>query len=648
MKRVTVLMGITLMAAMLPFAAAVGAPKIRFISPSPYQGQTATLTVSDKQDKDTMIHIAAWVKEIPTNAIVEFEIVPATGNGITLTATRVGSTDTWESFYDIPANTTDGAYTFRAILYSGQMQVAVQEQTVTINNSSVPPPPQAETVEMTYPVDGGEAGFFTPKGGKPNVIVNATASADSNQVRVFYTNSDAGDDPVWQLCGFGTVGEDNTATVRCTLNGNDAALDVTAIAVVSNLSPPPADPQAAADQTGDAHRVLPYTQVPTEVSVTPPSSKVNLDACTLLTAQIEDQKARPIALANVDVHAVGPSDQLRFGTSGNQTSGSKNPDKGVHSTENGINCSDKTASNSQGDHNRPGQDDEKHIESTTGTNNGGRFTFALYSAEKGGTAVTVWADVDDDDFLVSNEASGGAVIGWGEDPPPPPKQLFIDPISVQATVGSCQKVTITAKQGGLAMQNANVDIHASGPGSDISFCPVEGESASRPPDQGGHTGNSDPDGSIHVEGETDTSGRFVVGVTSGTEGATELTGWIENADDDVLGTDETSARGEVGWGGRDERKISLKADDRNVNQGARVKLSGRITGSDACESEQTVKLQARTSGRRFQRVATTTTSGTGTYSFKRRVSRTTEFRAVAPRTQACGGARSGVIKVRTH
>lgn len=646
-RRVVALLAVAVVAMLVPQAPAIAEPKIRFISPSPYGGQASAMSVSDKTDKDGAIHLAAWVQEVPASPIVEFEIVPATGNGVTLTATRVGSSDTWETFYDIPGTTSDGAYTFRAILYSNQSQVAVHEQTVTINNSDVPPPQQAETVEMTYPANAGEAGFFTPKGGKPNLVISATTSEGAQQVRGFYTTTRPGNDPVWQSCGIASVSNENTVNLRCTLNGNDGTAAVSAVAVVANLTPPPADPQVAADQSGDAHRVIPYTQVPSQVAVTPPSSKVDVATCTLLTAQVLDQRARPIAGINVDVHATGPSDQLRFGTTSGQGP-FKPPDKGAHATENGLNCSNSNASNTQGDHNRPGQDDDKHIESTDNTNNSGRFSFALYADEKGGSTVTVWADPDDDDTLGASEASGGAAIGWGEEPPPPPKQVLLEPASSQANVGSCQKLSISAKQGGVALQNSNVDVHAVGPGSNTSFCAVEGQSPSRAPDQGGHTGNSDPDGAIHLEGETDTSGRFVFGVTSGSEGSMQITVWLENTDDDAQAPEETNTRGEVGWGGRESRTISLNASDRSVSSGSRVRLSGKIDAGDACKVAQTVKLQARRPEGRFRGVGSTETSESGNYSFRRKVSRTTEFRAVAPRTDACNKARSGVKKVRAR
>jgi len=652
MRKASWLVTAILIASVFPMANAIAEPKIRFISPSAYAGATTQLVISDKEDRDTTFHLVAWVKDVPASPLVEFEIQPTAGNAVTLNATRVG-TDTWEHAFDVPSTMPDGAYTLRAILYSGTNQVAINEQPVQINRDEVPPPPAAETVELAYPTNGGSAGFFNPRAGRPNVILETVTSDRTRQVRGFYTMSDPGDDPVWQFCGSARVSE-RFARVRCTLEEGHSALEVTALAAVANTTPPPAEPQAVGDNSGDAHRINPYIQVPTAVDVNPISRETAVGQCLMLEAQALDQQSRAIANVNVDVHATGPSDQLRFGTMFDQTgqlqqnSKFQPPDKGVHGTENAINCSNNETLNKQGDHNRPGANDDKHIESADNTNNAGLFSFALYSDVKGGTAVTVWADVDDDDSLGSTEATGGSTIGWGQPPPPPPNQLFIDPASAEAAVGSCQRVVLIARQGGSALAGVNVDLHALGPDQSITFCTAEGQSGSaRPPDSGPHSAGVDPDGSIHIEGETDTTGRFVVGVTSGSQGAMQLTGWIDTTDDDVLG-DEATARGEIGFGGREDRSISIEANRRRVEAGRKVRFTGKINNGTACTAQQLVKLKSRRpkSGR-FRTIKTGATSDEGRYSITVKARRTMEYRAVAPPTEACGKAKSSTVRVRT-
>jgi hypothetical protein len=636
--------------ALLPATGARAAASIEFLNPSAYRATTTTLNLSDVGDNDAAYHLVAWVQEVPSSPLVEFEIQATAENPQTIPASRVGSSDTWEAFYEIPDNSTDGPYVLRARLYSGGTEVANDEKNVTLNHQDVPPPPAAETVEITYPANGAPFGFFTPKGKPTNGVIGIKASEGTRQVVAFYTQSDPGNPPVWESCGSGQPNAETfVGRVRCTLNEGDAPASVSAIAAVANRTPPQTDPNPSLDDTGDAHRIFPYVQQPNRFSVLPSGTTAEPNACTpAITATLLDQFGQPIAQANVDAHAVGPSDQLRFGViANNGTSAFQAPDKGHISNEFAIACSNEQNSGNQGEHNVPGGDDVKHIETTTagGTNNAGAFLFAMFADEAGSTVVTLFADVDDDDTQGASEAAGGARIGWGQPPPPPVTQVSLLPSSSSPTVGRCQKVTLVLTEDGAPQTGKNVDVHATGPGT-IEFCDA-GAGFPRAPDQGGHTGYNHAEGGIHGEAETNSSGHFVFGVRSASVGSTSLTGWNDRTDDDTQGGDEPSGTGQINWQESGQRSISLSSSKSSVSSGSRVRLSGRITGDDACTDAQTVKLKARPKGsNKFKGAGIATTDSNGSYRFRKRVSRTTTYRTVAPRNGACVKAKSGTERVR--
>ena len=638
MRRIVMVVAAALIAALFPVSAAWAAPAIQLLNPSAY---TTNPELSAKSDIDGAYHFVAWVPSVPPSPFVEFELRPAAGNATTIEATRVGTTDTFEAFFPL-TGVTDGTYTVRAILYSGGTQFGdPDDQTVTVRNGALG---QSETAEITYPTNGGGLGFFTPKEALPRTIVDVRTSADARQVRVLYSVSPPGTEPAWTQCGTANV-SGGAATVRCTLADKVAPSQVTAIAALANQTPPPGPANPAADDSGDAHRVFPYVSTPSRVTVTPEAIKADVSTCKDFSARVSDQFGRPIQGANVDVHAVGPTDQLQFST-GQDEDGFQAPNGGPHSKEATRPCNDLASEGQQGDTNRVQASDEKHIESlAAGTNNQGSFSFALFSNVIGGTSVTVWADVNDDDLQASNEASGGARIGWGQDPPPPVRQLFLEPSDSTGTVGSCQRVTVIVKEGGNPLTVGNVDVHASGPDSTVAFCTPSGGSITRQPDTGEHVTGTHSDGTKHIEGEVNSAGQLVFGVTSSTAGETTITAWLDETDDDTL-SNEPAVTGKATFGVSGDRSISLNASRRQVPRGGRVRLGGAISGADACEGGQTVKLKAKTPGGRFRTIGSKVTTSAGEYAFSVRVRRTKDYRAVAPRDGVCQTAKSGTVRVR--
>lgn len=637
-KKLVGLFVVALVSGLLPLSPAMAAPSIQLLNPSAY---TPSPEVSTKADLDGLYHFVAWVPSLPAAPIVEFEVVPAAGNAVTIEAQRVGATDTFEAFHPL-SGLADGTYTVRAILYSGDTQAGdVDEQVVTIRNGMLT---QVDAAEITYPTNGGQLGFFTPKGAAPRTIVDVRTSADAKQVRVLYTTSDPGSEPTWTQCGTAAVSTAQ-ASVRCTLGENVSAGQVTAIAAVANQTQAPGPASPALDDSGDAHRVTTYASVPTRVVIDPETLKVDVSTCQSLTAHVLDQFGRPVQGVNVDVHATGPNDQLQFAT-GEDEDDFQAPNSGPHSKEATRQCNELAAEGQQGDTNRVSADDDKHIESlAAGSDNSGGFTFTLYNSEIGGTIVTAWADVNDDDLQSATEASGGARIGWGQDPPAPVRQVFLEPSNPSTSVGSCQKLTLVAKEGGNPLTSGNVDVHAAGPDSSVAFCSPSGGSITRQPDMGEHVAGAHSDGTKHIEGELNSAGQFVFGVVSASAGETVVTAWLDELDDDTL-SGEPSATTRVAFGISGERSISLNASRNRVPRGRRVRLLGSISGAPSCESDQPVKLKARVPGGRFRTIANKATTSSGEYAFRVRVRKTKDYKTIAPANGVCDTARSRTVRVR--
>ncbi len=659
MKKALSLLVASLFAGLLPMSPAVAAPTIAFLNPSPMAaGQVPEL--SDKGGN--AVHLVAWAREIPSSPLAEFDIAGTAGtltapHFATIDAQRVGTSDTWEGFFVIPDSFPDGTYTVTVRLFGDLQQVAEASQVVTINQHAVPPPDPADTVEMTWPNNGGSLGFFTPKDKPTNTVITAVATSGTDQVRALYTNSVPGETPEWKKCGSGAPGEGGVTTIRCTLAEGDTPASVTAVAAVANQTPRPASPDPAADDASDAHRIASYVQTPSFVEMNPQSVQAESGKCQLVTASVFDQLGRAIAAVNVDTHAYGPSDQLTFATFDttpftNTTHAYKAPEGHV-SEKSTIRCSDKTQiETKQGVHRLIGTPDRMHIESVNGTDNNGSFVFALFSPSSEGTNVTAWADVNDDDSQALSEASGQAQIGWDVAPPPPQREIFIDPDTSTAEVGSCQQLTVVVRDGGSPLVGQNVDIHIMGPDATVAFCDPPGYNESRrDPDQGAHVGNAHTDSTAkHAEGETDSFGRFLFGVTAASEGRTDVGAWIDVNDDDLQSPDENAAPAHVTFEVDGDRTISLEANKKRVRKGRRVRLSGAISGSEACTGFQTVKLKARPRGGSggFKVIAKKKTDAEGSFVFRPRVRKTKDYKAVAPRNGPCEFARSGPVTVRVR
>ena len=658
LRRVVIMTTLTLVGALLPVLPSQAAPSIQLLNPSGYSG---TLRISTKEDANgnTAYHLVAWAAEVPANPLVEFEIgaTPTIPGGpeepslATVTATRVGN-DTFHG--DLTAATlTDGQYFLRAILYGGftapgtGAEVARDQEPITVQSGEGV---AANTVEMAYPANGGPFGFWRTGQGAANGVLTGFASDGTNTVRALFSTTTPGQSPEWTQCGAGAVSAENDFRVRCTLPAATNPSAVRAVAAVANRAPAAPVATPSSDETGDAHRVVPYTQNPSSVTFDQSSFQTELNDCTPLTVTVKDQSGIPIAALNVDVHAQGPDDQLRFATEDGTNSPFQAPDAAHSGNEGTVKCEPTDVNGQQGDHNVPGAPDLKHIESTPtgGTNNSGAFTFVLQSAKQGGTQITAWGDENDDDNVsASTEAVGSAQLGWGVAPPPPVTVLTLDPSSATGNTGGCERFEASATQNGAAQAGRNVDIHIKDPAG-VAFCDPGGGTVAAP-NSGGHTGDADPgaENTHHAEGTTSSTGDVVFGITSSQTGDTAINVWLDANDSDSQDGDETATAGTIEWlqpGGRD---LTLQSSSKSVRKGARVTFSGRISGADACKIDQAVKVKARKlSGGRFKSFASVRTNDEGAYSFNKRVTKSKKYRAFAPKSGPCNKARSNTITVR--
>ena len=666
MKKLSVLWMIGLVTALLPVGPAQAATQIRFLNPSNYSAGNTTEVVSVSPDEDSKYHFVSWVQEVPPSPQVDFEIKSGTLNPYTIEGADViqASTDTWEAKVTLPSTALvpNGAATLETRLYSGNEQVAVDTQSVTISRT-------LPTVEITYPVNGGNVGYTKQKNGFHSFLVRGIVSENTTPgyARVYYTLSAPGQIPIWRACGAAAFNQPGTDvptafTHRCQLaTGHDPA-DLSGVAAVANTTSPPAPPtdppQPNTDASGDAHRMHPYLQEATSVSIgTPALNNVTIGDCATLVATVRDQLDEVIAGTDVDAEAQGPSDQLRFGSVTNTTTSFKKPDKNHLASESAYNCNQEANGGEQGDHNVPGGDDFKHIEAVDGTSNSGGFTFAQWSDEGGPTVGNVWADTNDDDLQQTSEPSAGYRIGWGQPAPPPEELLLLSPASSNETEGTCVLYEVQYKVGGSPQPDRNIDVHASGPTANVNFCDPAGASPRSDPTLGDHTGNTHTStGEKHTEGTTNSTGRFLFGVTSPDAGTTSLLAWIDNPgggiDDDVFtGVGEQSDSATATWSEAltGNRSISLNRSRTRVRVGRRVTLSGAVNGETECEGGQLVRLSARRKGTStFRNIASKTTAADGRYSFSVVMRRARYFRTSVRQNGICKPATSRTLLVRIN
>jgi hypothetical protein len=99
-----------------------------------------------------------------------------------------------------------------------------------------------------------------------------------------------------------------------------------------------------------------------------------------------------------------------------------------------------------------------------------------------------------------------------------------------------------------------------------------------------------------------------------------------------------------------DRTLTLDANKNKVKRGKKVRLSGQVNAAvrqGPCESGQTVELQRkRPKQTTFTTFAQLQTDAQGTFSLKKKLRKTFEFRAQVAETDACLGQISNTEKVK--
>lgn len=542
-----------------------------------------------------------------------------------------GRPDTYEFFWDISeADVPTGFGTLTVRLYeqtpTGFSEVSSDEVVVRMQhedsvNFGEPPVPEAESLELSFPPQGAPMGFFKSSGaaGIWRAVVQGSVSAgdlgvnnqgrrETYEVRVYYSVSPIGTAPEYVRCatlGVSAVRADGTRTFAgtCALTGTHTPSSVTGIAalVLQDQDPERTGPnrREPTQEGADAHRVVGFAQTPDQMKITVEGTAVtggyayparrnvagtSEDVCVMYRVTVRDQFDRPVMGANVDAHVHGPTDQLQFAHDVGDPTGivfprvtsaakpaDKNPDGHRHSVENSWNCNFLPGQPEvpvMSETNIPGDDDVKHLESTTGTGlsgggvSFGQWRFGVHSSTPGFTDITAWIDEEelavekdkrevDDDLPELHEAAASNFAQWLREP----ISVTIDPTGKTAAAGECVRYVVRVRSATAPVPDANVDVHATGPTSDLDFCDPEGGGSQREaptqgtghqPEDAGEAGHSgQPPVAQHTEGVTDDAGNFTIGLRSPATGDTTITAWYDGEGDNRTGDNDTQVAAEA-------------------------------------------------------------------------------------------------------
>ncbi len=419
----------------------VSGAAIEFLSPTSFAGEVPTLT-DDSSGVNGTYRLSAWTANAPQGALVEFELLP--GDAVTRPITIGSGTavvgDTFEYEWDIaegPTGVVEGTHTLKVTLYDADSnEVAADTLTVNIAHGSSAQTKGEIPIDLTYPLSGGPLGHYTASNGRTNTVLDSKKDGSAT-TKAFFTTSAPGTAPVWNTCNAGEANVDFGDGVRCTYPADDPATNdrneaidptkVTAVAIAISKE----------DGSADVARVVPYLQEPSGmrfdmygqlphgvINVDAPGSPVkqkddsgNFPCSDWIRLKVTDQVGRTIAAANVDAHASGPSDQLKFHTSYLAALASPHlraPEDGHSFPEQGTKCvGTHDTIGPQGEHSLAGKPDNKHVETTAGTKDNGTFDLRLQTDQPGLTNLTVWTDKKNDDKFCSGEPSFATTLSWG-------------------------------------------------------------------------------------------------------------------------------------------------------------------------------------------------------------------------------------------
>lgn len=440
--------------------AATAEPKIAFLNPSsfatrPGVGVIVSPTRPNRPAQGAVgYRISVWADTAPTNGGVEIELLK---NGVTLetmdAALQPRTQDSYYTTWNIPSTLPDGPYTLRATLFENNEGITYADQEIVLVRT-------ADRSGITYPGIGtdqfpsdgsfgtfaplrtalteGETGRALPVG---NIDGNYTANSNSGTsfVRAFYTVSEPGTEPEWIVCGTDAAAARVSSAandgVRCTLQDLAHQTQVSAVATVANNTPYPLAFDPAHNAAGDAVRVFePYAQEPTRFEIVSGEiGEVTLNeegayGCQTVAFHLRDQRGREVTGANVDAHAAGPGNGLRFDTGLFSPAGFQAPDRQAHILQPGYDClgANSEVVEDQGSHRVYAGPDTKHIETSSGTSDSGRWAFALWSPtgnvtpERWTARWTAWVDESDDlcgandDRFTHEELHASGLVGFGK------------------------------------------------------------------------------------------------------------------------------------------------------------------------------------------------------------------------------------------
>lgn len=588
---------------------------------------------------DTTFHVVAALENAPAGATVEAYVVANGRNERTigLLCPTEGSPSTYERDWTPPADLAEGPAVIRVRVFdgagAGARSIASDEVSVNLQHvddaSGVPNPnpsaaPAAETVELSWPKNGGALGFYKTRGSSAwkTTVRGRLSTGATSPIKVLYSTSPLSLEPRFVECGSGdaltTQTDHNTRAIffvaGCTLGSSDAPSSVTAVAV--SAMKPSSDRASPSDvpQSSDAHVVRPYVQDPATMKVTVhpvtpsfptgayPSGlrRIAGEGCLEFVARVVDHLGQPVTGANVDAIVAGPGDETQFAGDTNV----KAPDVKA-AEEAGTDCSGGS-NGKQGFTVVPDGPNVKAVETEMGTDYRGEWRVRIASRESGGSTLEMWVDdtrvenegverSPDDDQRQSGESSVLTSPQWLD----AGVRLRLEPHNASAAVGTCQRVELSLAGGDVALGGFNVDIHVRVADPELRLCDLASTDVLRPPDVS-HKGQGHPadtpecEGSgprcFHVEGVTNDAGKLTFGLTSAFPGTARVVAWADGEpgvdDDAYLGeVKDDIAVNFVGQAGQAAVRIlnPMVADVRQIVDGTPrgdATTNGKVSGSE--------------------------------------------------------------------
>lgn len=581
---------------------------IQSLSPSAIT--SAAPKVSDTANgTDETFELVAVVSNAPEEAVVEAFLTTG-GDERSLGLLERLSADTWELSWNVPSTVSNGSAEISMVARRGP-EIGTQElsrDTVTVNlqHKETPgttpvhaPLPAAETAEFTWPTQLGPLGFYRPREGSWSTVLSGVLSSGADATfSVYYSVTPIGREPIFIQCGSGSATPRDEGGMRpfqaaCTLTDEDLPSQVSAVAVVpqrneqsaTQITPAP-QPQAA-----DVQRVQPFIQTVDEMKISlatlPPNSmttawpsgthRASGSGCMDVVAVVSDQHDQPVQGANVDIELRGPADAPTFGSG---SSAFKVPFG--FGEEDASNCTEGGTAGRQAVFEIADGPDAKRIESDQGSGLSGggagvgewRFKVFAPGTEWGYSEVYAWVDdqvrtgetdesAPDNETYESYEPLASLRLQWLEEN----LTVSASPASDAAPVDACNPYEVLVAGGRAPLGGVNVDLHLRGPDTGVRFCDPPGASELRPPDDGEHGTEEEPGGDhhppntpqcttengpacIHREGETDSKGRLIFGLSSDVAGSTSITAWFDGeqgTDDDLNNTTGASSQASTSW-----------------------------------------------------------------------------------------------------